>query len=698
MKGRRNGRKEAWHFERDLGVNEGSLVDNESWTRGFARSIQGSAQTWRGILQRAAALLAFLLIICPNTAYAAGSYQRGLAGVIQGPTVWYDYGDSPDDGYYGYFVYAYNVYDAAMYALDKDPDDESITADMKAKLSNASTGGSFYTFAQEFHTFGASSEPKGWLSKDFYGQWVTLYGRDFLYWGEVTQEQIDAAKRDLKIILDGGSLGGGTGSGIESGDYVLLQSSKPTSERAYIAGLNESGNYKLMMNVAPKTCKLTIKGGLQEAIEEKYNDGYDLFIVMNGHWSNVTTKNTVSIYMLQPNTYTLQNVTYDGVTFPNLVSNTSIEYYSRSRSYTRGTYENGALDIEMSLTGSYASLTKQTNSINLLAGGGVSSSGTNNYGGYYLLLKADGTSSNPQNPTIPPTQWPETPQNPTPTQPTVPTPEPPTTPTQPEPPLNPPNITYPTIVYESDTTYVTADLSAVLDALNEHCEHLQTSIGRGFTDYWNTLQAKWNTDFASLKTFLHGQYGYIGNTITTEMAATRQYLKQLFEWLANQFDFSVSGGGYDDDTVVSWLKKIYGKLGSGYNTRPVDPVAQPNDFWTWLDNLFKNFVIDLVALGHDGLAEVMDALRTLVTKFPFSIPWDIAAMLGMLVAEPITPTIDIPQYALQAGGLAEVGTYRISLDAYDAAFEGVRFMEKLAFCVLLAWRTPEFRKMLSRGD
>lgn len=620
-----------------------------------------------------------------SVAYAeggGGSHSFQGAEIIYGPSA------APVGDNMQVAVYADNRYVAAFLALGYDYSDYTTLLDdeKKALLSNESTGGAFYTLAQGF------TQTLPWYIVN------VIYNPDYVWFQEYTQTLIGLAKQDLQKVLDG-EVTGGTGSGIESGDYVLSQSSKPTSERAYIAGLNESGNDTLMMRVAPETCKLTIKGGLQEAIEEKYNDGYDLFIVMNGHWSNVSTKNTVSIYMLQPNTYTLQNVTYNDVTYPNLVSNPSIEYYSRSRNYTSGTYENGALDIEMNLTGSYASLSKLTNSINILVGGGKNSSGTNNYGGYYLLLKADGTSSNPQNPTIPPTQWPETPENPTVEPPTVPNPPEVEPPTEPVVPPDNPVVTYPIVTYEPDVTYQTPDLSAVLDAMNQHCRHLQSAIHVGFNDFWVTLDAAWDADFATLKSFLRGLFVYLGDTIKAEMLATRDYLKELFEWLAEQLDFTFAGGSYDDSSLLTWLKRIYSKLGTGgINTRPVDPVANPFDFAAWLSTLFASFVNGLLALGANELAGITGALQELTTKFPFSVPWDIAALLGLLVASPVTPEFDVPQYALTSGGLAQVGTYHIDLEYLDTAWEGVRLIEKIAFGVFLAWQTPRFRAMLSRGD
>lgn len=90
-----------------------------------------------------------------------------------------------------------------------------------------------------------------------------------------------------------------------------------------------------------------------------------------------------------------------------------------------------------------------------------------------------------------------------------------------------------------------------------------------------------------------------------------------------------------------------------------------------------------------------NSLNALKTKFPFSIPWDVLAIMTMLVAPAQTPDVDIPQYALDANGDIEVvGTYELDLEDYDAAMGGVRLILKISFVVFLMVHTKDFMELI----
>jgi hypothetical protein len=192
--------------------------------------------------------------------------------------------------------------------------------------------------------------------------------------------------------------------------------------------------------------------------------------------------------------------------------------------------------------------------------------------------------------------------------------------------------------------------------------------------------------------YLQDLFSWLGGLISDNFSSLNQHLTQLFSWLAEQFDFSFTGTGYNDDTVVSWLKKIYSKLGTGMNTRPNDPVSEPDSFGDWLNRLLQNFVLDLLAVGQDALADLVENFRQLITKFPFSLPWDIAALLGLLVADPVAPAFDFPLYTVSDGGIQQAAMCHISLADYNDAWEGVRFIEKVGFAVFLAWNATHFKR------
>ena len=588
--------------------------------------------------------LVFVLLFCfTSVAYADSGYQSGLAGVIQGPSAWYEYGASVDDPYYGYFCYAYDNYDAAVWSLGLNPTSSSFTAEAKTKLSNASTGGRFYTYANKFHTFGANSEPHAWLSRDFYGQWVTLYGRDFLYWGEVTTAEQDGAKADLQTILNGGSLGGT----VPSYNYVAGYYYKIDARQSNFAPLPDYWDIDFLY-----VSKDYIDAALQWLasnypnsklyVSAHYNSNRQTWIQVCYASPNMYKYNGSPRYWLGYDSYCVTVGGQNNIRVPNDNNNVNMVQWQNASSITLENIRNGNGNNGNPTT--YFTIFDASD---------------------YELVYLDPTGNN----------WPDSGPVDAPQPPELPEPGDPVIDDEPDP-------TFPVYVDVSTTNY-TADLQGVLDAMDDHCIHLQESIWWGFNSFWNKL------------------YQYITwsvGVIQSEFAATRDYLYDLFQWLAEQFDYSVSGGAYNDSTVVSWLKKIYSTLGLGVNTRPTDPVADPDGIGDWLGQLFANFIAWLMGFGAGLVAGLADDFAELTTKFPFSIPWDIGAMLALIVAEPQAPSFDYPLYTMDAtGSLVQAGTLEVDLSDFDSYMVGIRFMQKLLFCMYLAWRTPQLKELLRIG-
>jgi len=152
-------------------------------------------------------------------------------------------------------------------------------------------------------------------------------------------------------------------------------------------------------------------------------------------------------------------------------------------------------------------------------------------------------------------------------------------------------------------------------------------------------------------------------------------MKSLAQWLAAQFDFSVSGGAWDDSTVVSWLKKIYWELQGRTKRNPTEPDVD-NDL-EWWQKLLQIITDKLGALVTDFVGDVGDFLEAVKNRFPFSVPWDIAAYLALLGAAPQTPhfTFVIPAIA----GWWPEWEIDIDLSAFDSVAAVCRHM------VLLLW-------------
>jgi hypothetical protein len=80
----------------------------------------------------------------------------------------------------------------------------------------------------------------------------------------------------------------------------------------------------------------------------------------------------------------------------------------------------------------------------------------------------------------------------------------------------------------------------------------------------------------------------------------------------------------------------------------------------------------------------------MVTKFPFSIPWDFARAVGLLAAPPVTPHWEIDfmaPLAHRVGGWADDTTITIDLGQFEALAAFCRWVETIVFCAGLAMAT-----------
>lgn len=604
----------------------------------FRRCLEGkqSVRWWH------AALALFVVFsVFPSVSYAANEQFATVDGpFVTGKT-------TNNDGYV--VLNAGNKYISALAVIGRASDYLQLSNDQLAKLSNSSTGGKFYELASEFVALGNDGSDNhyvGWWGDVLYqSNEVYINGGYGHVWAvETNRSKIASALEDYLVIYNGGDLGGSLGGDSQSGTLTKTI----TMNRIFgQAGLPT----------------ITIDDGLYNALVGIYSEGYFF-----AYYSTVSYAYVVGVsnYKLDFVEETLYGRLYASLKATQRTS--YVLYASSSNSMTLGNSSRSSSTIG---SGSTIFLVRNDNS----------------------LLFTDFTASEP---VTPPTNWPDTPTVGTPEPPEVPEPVNDTPTPQPTGPTFEVNPTFPTYVDISTTNY-TVDIQGILDAMDDHCIHLQDALHWNFDHFWTVLSTKWTNDLSTFKTFLYGQFGWIGDTIVDQMEQTRDYLKELFEWLADQFDFSFSGDTYNDKNVVSWLRKIYSKLGTGGNTKPVDPVSNPTETGSWLDNLINNL---LVALGSlfpsliggvtDFFSGVVDSAGDLTKKFPVSLPWDIAALLALLVAEPVAPVLDIPCYTLGANGLSQVGTYHITLADYGTAWEGVRVAMLISFAVYLAAHTKDF--------
>lgn len=693
-------------------------------------------------------------------------------GIVWGPNaVGYD---SSNHRTNGVVAVTNSNLNAAILALGYDVLDSRLDHDAKAKLSNESTGGAFYTFAQLFNRLynpsnGQYNYPSwggtpGHTSSMWgaFDVWATIYGADYIYWAAYTDAQLASAKEDLDVILDGGSIGGGSGGGSgggQSGDF-------PERPQVFWAGNVGKFGDRDSFYASYSSAQAGSVNSMINTFKTSYNldDVRWVLIYPSSNSQVLAFPSSCEFEWDGERIVSLRNTANERISF------LKIQVYNGSWNSDGDStvqYVQGSVVESIGVNASASLSDVRYISDTSGSGGGSGSLPDNNwpddpdpdYGTPPEL-------PDPQNP-IPDVE-PGDPANPvTPSPPVEPgNPTSPIVPSPPQEPGNPQNPTVPTPpTLPNPTTYTggtyTIDIQGILDAMDEHCIHLQNCITSNFGGYWSSISTLISNEFSNLKTYmqtltesvngmiewlaevidgdfsyqntymnslataitnklgwlgnmLHADLGYqntylqqvassindniqwLGGLVADYFESMAEYLHDLFEWLAEQFDFSVSGGSYNDDTVVSWLKKIWSKLGSGTSSRPADPVSDPVGTGGWLDTLFNNLVTALTDLFPGLLDELLGGLGELTSKFPFSIPWDVAALLGLLVAPAECPSVEIPAYTYDGTSIVQAGSYDIDLEEYDEVWGGVRMMMKVAFVMYVLVHTKDFMAVIEK--
>ena len=636
-------------------------------------------------------MLFFFFLFLPNSAYAADNLAYRYDGVVYGPSyvvtslVTSDYNSKQ-----WVIVNAPDKFSAAVYAVGGNPVDLDSTK--KALLSNASTGGDFYTFSSLFVNLGGSFDYPSWMGgaeKSIYRSYEGMYGEDNVYVAAFTPAQQYGASSDYGVIAGGGNIGGGSGGGVGgnvihvNGYYLYpLQDWMPSNydwKQQYIAVPDAKyaqlvSGYSSPVVFATVTARPSTTAGRLVSVLAVDADCY-------GDWLEQIpgTEGTGSDYVYQ---YRLAFSDSNGIitTRPNhrIIFNYSV---------TTTTTIDGKSCYDLT----NASVSSNSN-IGRINNGSYPNQMAFNYWPIIQRWSADLSS----NPSVPETNWPVD-DNVASTPPDIPEPQEPVIdnqPAQPTPETTPVYPTYTTVTVNN----FTADLQGILDAMDEHCIHLQNAIWWNFNQFWQKLSTKLTNDFATMRTFLSQQFSWIVSSIDSMFESLKDYLEDLAEWLRDELNYTISGASYDDNTLLSWLKKIYYKLGNGnVSTKPVDPNANPDGVGDWISQLLANLFTALDDLAGGLLTSLATLIGGLVTKFPFSIPWDVAAILGLLVATPQAPNFDVPVYVFNGTQLVQAGTYEIDLDAWTPYLTGIHMMIKVSFILFLLLKTKDFMSIMEKA-
>lgn len=180
---------------------------------------------------------------------------------------------------------------------------------------------------------------------------------------------------------------------------------------------------------------------------------------------------------------------------------------------------------------------------------------------------------------------------------------------------------------------------------------------------------------------------------------------------------SVSGNGTEDPEVKSWLEKIYDKLkeikwaivGDAVTGGLGDLLSVALDKITDLADSVKDTAVSIVPEIKDMVSDVVDGTEETIgkmvgnvgtsmrpvgdkmkTKFPFSIPWDIAAVVGTMAATPETPVFEIPivfeRYDIDY-------TFTIDMSDFEVISKISRLFLSLTFILFLTKLTVQVVKM-----
>lgn len=663
--------------------------------------------------RRGAAPLAVLLALVMALAFPA----RAFASVYNNPIVTWTSLQSCD------VCGPNNEFDAALAIIERTNTKIQISEPMYVELSNEGSGGRFYQLAKSLKC--AADEMPG--SGDFVlsasvSAGVSLYGADYVWWQHgitASDDLITGALQDYETILNGGHLGGGgNGPVVETEDYIVvpcrvLMTGTSNSNRFNM--VDTSGqiycnipNYATSYRTLPNVINFRVRKSLFNAntlSQHVITDACVRFTSISGV-SGTVNNGTAQITLIS-NSSSRVTVSLNNYSFTKDGQSYSGQYYgsavqpanSYSLTYTvTGQYFSfdGTTITDISTNTSSSRWVRNSSEVTVFSGdnkiAGCTSGESGGGGGDNNWPGPSEPEPGPPEP-VPqpepdpgpgPIDWPD-PYNPT-----TPSPGPEPTPTTP--------VTNPTNTSPADYTPWLMAILSELRGIHTDMNAWLDAIFEGIVDYGAAICSHIDTASENIRSTLRFMTQWMDEQLDASFYALRHLLWECANYIADSLDYTFVGPdvnvpGYDDSSVLYWLKRIYYKLGSGnVNTRPVDPVADHDNWWDWIVQLIKNLILDLGMMGADFLSDMGDVLAEVVQKFPFSIPWDIAAYLTAFSTQPVTPVIVITIPAM-SGFLPQI-QWTIDLHPYDDAMATVRACETIVFAFWLMWKCPILLDMM----
>lgn len=216
-----------------------------------------------------------------------------------------------------------------------------------------------------------------------------------------------------------------------------------------------------------------------------------------------------------------------------------------------------------------------------------------------------------------------------------------------------------------------ASIKAAETELNGQLQTMQTQQHNDIQTLQTNLQNNFNGKMDAFASDLWSNMSALDSDLIEEMDAVARYI-------VDSMDF---GDAYNDKNIITWLKKIYARLGS----KPVikNPTEDPKG---WFDDLKKLLekILETALAGVDTAA-LATLWNTAKSHFPLSLPWDMLAIVGLLAHEPITPAVDYP-IVFNDVTIAEI---EVDLSDYEDVADVTRKMSLIVFAMGLLITYPQ---------
>ena len=223
----------------------------------------------------------------------------------------------------------------------------------------------------------------------------------------------------------------------------------------------------------------------------------------------------------------------------------------------------------------------------------------------------------------------------------------------------------------SMTNILNTSIKAAETELNGQLQTMQTQQHNDLQTLQTNLQNNFNGKMDAFATDLWANMSALDSDLIEEMDAVARYIVGNLNY----------GDTFSDKNIITWLKKIYSRLGS----QPVikNPTEDPKG---WFDDLKKllETILDTALAGVDTAA-LATLWNTAKSHFPLSLPWDMLAIVGLLAHEPITPAIDYP-IVYNGTTLAEI---EFDLSEYEDVADVTRKMSLVVFAMGLLITYPQ---------